>query len=38
MANVDEELIHAAEEGNYNELLTLLENGASVHFVGDMGW
>lgn len=38
MANVDEDLLRAAEDGNYDELLTLLENGASVHYVGDMGW
>lgn len=38
MASVDEDLIRAAEEGNYDDLLTLLENGASVHYVGDMGW
>ena len=38
MANVDEDLLRAAEEGNYDEMLTLLENGASVHYVGDMGW
>ena len=38
MANVDEDLLRAAEEGNYDEMLTALENGASVHYVGDMGW
>jgi hypothetical protein len=38
MANVDEDLLRAAEEGNYDGMLTSLENGASVHYVGDMGW
>jgi hypothetical protein len=38
MASADEELLHSAEEGDYDRLLSLLEAGASVDYVGDMGW